>query len=189
MNTRAHGHVHSHPHTHIHIWHASWLCQLFEHAFLDHHGVEFTWYHKVTSIVSGALFIGPESLGIVMVRLFWLYAEWGCVLLAHLIWLWYNPVTAFPWKKHKCVFLNNTVQGRPHIGHMCKPPPLSVQDWWIQNGSASAPPYATYASCHVLSPCSVRGWQWDEASILSRRTLSHAQLIPGEYIICYTPKD
>lgn len=56
-----------------------------------------------------------------------------------------------------------------HQSHMLKsqPPPTSVfcvQDWWIQTGSASAPPRTPYASCHVLSPFSVRGWQWAEAS-------------------------
>lgn len=77
-------------------------------------------------------------------------------------------------------------------------PPLffCVQDWWIQTGSASAPPHTPYAGCRVLSPCSVRGWHWAEASqyILSPHTVSlthrlHVQIIPGECVICYSLKE
>lgn len=61
--------------------------------------------------------------------------------------------------------------------HKSQPPPTSVfciQDWWIQTSSASTPPHAPYASCHVLSPCSVRHGRWDEASqyILSLHAVS-----------------
>ncbi len=75
----AYKHTHSHTHTHrgtcehtsshtrsssMPLGLVSCLDMLF-FAHLEHHTVEFTWYHKVTCIVSGALFIGLMSLGIV----------------------------------------------------------------------------------------------------------------------------
>ena len=83
-----------------------------------------------------------------------------------------------------------TVQDKPHISHTCikvPPPPLHlcVQDWLVRTGSASAPPHPPYASCHVLSHRSVRGWHCAEASQYTRCISAIHQASLHSRGVCY----
>lgn len=130
-----------------------------------------------------------------MNRLNWLCVVQDCILLWHLTWFCYHPVIK---SEVKINSLCCRVCAGHHISYTCIAYKTAsshrffffVQDWWIQTGSASAPPHTPYASCHVLLPCSVSGWHWAEASqYILFLHMPQAQSNPGECIINYTPKD